>query len=160
MLPRRGMPVPPSPVGTNRRNRTETDDRAAWRRYTDSRFHAATIAPATAGPKSRVAFIAAFDMAIALITFWGPTTWAISGLRAGMPSAMAVPPPRPTTNSQPMVIVPVNSITAVATAKNAVADCEAMVRLRFSKRSASEPPTSENSSMGSPNESEMRPTAP
>ena len=118
------------------------------------------MTPASAGPKRRVAFIAALDIAIALITFSGPTTWAISGLRAGIPRAIAVPPPTPSANSQGMVMVSVTSMAAVATAKKAVAACEAIVRLRFSNRSASEPPISEKNSMGNPKESEMSPTAP
>ena len=105
-------------------------------------------------------FIAALDMAIALITLSGPTACAINGVRAGMPSAIAVPPPSPRMKSHSNVIVSVTSMSALISANSPVTTCEMSERFRFSKRSASEPPTRENRSMGRPNESEIAPTAP
>ena len=119
-----------------------------------------TITPAIAGPNRRVKFIAAFDIAIALITLSGPTASAISGVRAGVPSAKNVPCASPITNSIPKVIWFVATRIAVTSMITLEVPCVMRLRLRFSKRSASEPPISAKNSIGSPNDSAIAPVAP
>ena len=115
--------------------------------------------PATAGPTSLVAFIDAVERAMAAIRFCGPTTCAISGVRAGMPKAKNVPWINPTMNSSSTVMVLVRTRNAVTRASTPVSDCWTSCRLRLLTRSATAPPISEKNSIGRANESETRPVS-